>query len=92
MTLTCYCCGERYDRGHYKCCTPPLNMSSQSWLAKHCKNCVPNNEDKLRSHCPKHCTCPKTPVLGTDGFSAFRDTSLAAELEAKRKLQFTGGR
>jgi hypothetical protein len=88
MTLMCYCCGEAYERGQYRCCAPPKNMSSHAWLARHCKQCVPNNPHGSRSHCPRHCTCPKAPVLGSDGFSAFRDTSLVAELERKRKLTF----
>lgn len=85
LTLTCYCCGAQYLRGHYVCCVPPPGMKSDKWLAKHCKKCT---GDPLRSHCPKHCTCPKPIVHGVEGFAAFRDTSVADELEQTRILQF----
>lgn len=87
MTLHCYCCGEAYEKGKYRCCRPPTNMTAASWLAKHCKQCS-GDPTGLRTHCPKHCTCPKAPILTPDGFSAWRDTSLAAELERKRNLEF----
>jgi len=86
VTLTCYCCGTTYLRGHFRCCAPPKNMPSHAWLARFCKNCT-EDPHGVRSHCPRHCTCPKVPILSPDGFSAFRDTSLAAELEAKRALR-----
>lgn len=90
MTLTCYCCGQRYERGKYRCCAAPPNMASHNWLAKHCRQCV--GGDPLRSHCPRHCTCPKQPVLSFEGFSAFKDSSLLAELESKRNLRFDSDR
>ncbi len=85
QTLHCYCCGEPYERGKYRCCAAPPNMSSHAWLASHCRQCT---NDPLRTHCPKHCTCPPAPVLGVEGFSAWRDTSLAAELARKKFLEF----
>jgi hypothetical protein len=87
-TLHCYCCGEPYERGKYRCCAAPPNMASHVWLSKHCRQCVPEGERETRSHCPKHCTCPREPILGIDGFSAWRDTSLAAELARKKFLRF----
>lgn len=55
-TLHCYCCGESYDRGHFRCCSPPAGMASHVWLEKFCHVCG----TPTRGKCPKHCTCPKT--------------------------------
>ena len=55
MTLHCYCCGDQYERGKFKCCAPPAGMASRFWLEKFCYVCG----TETRGKCPKHCTCPK---------------------------------
>ena len=64
MTLTCYCCGESYERGHFRCCAPPTGTPSHVWMGQHCKVCKPTPE---RTRCPRHCTCaarsPTTPPV-----------------------------
>lgn len=56
MTLHCYCCGESYERGHFRCCAAPRNIASHRWLGQYCAVCA---------HCPKHCACaaitPRSP-------------------------------
>ncbi len=52
--LTCYCCGEEYERGKFRCCAPPKGTPSQVWLGQHCGKCRPTPES---TRCPRHCTC-----------------------------------
>jgi hypothetical protein len=63
--FVCYCCGERYLRGHFRCCAPPANMASHVWLGKHCRQCA-DDSTGLRSKCPRHCTCARVPALDGD--------------------------
>lgn len=60
--LYCYCCGEQYKRGHFRCCAAPSGMAKHQWLEKFCHVCG----TQQRGKCPSHCTCPKqerSPVV-----------------------------
>jgi hypothetical protein len=59
-TLTCHCCGTRYDVGKFTCCAPPKGMASHVWLSLSCWA-----EDGCKK-CARHCQCPtKAERLGT---------------------------
>lgn len=51
--LQCYCCGERYERGRYRCCQPPNGMPSHEWAEQWCS---PKNAGGC-GKCPRHCEC-----------------------------------
>jgi len=87
--LTCFCCGTIYEKGHYRCCAPPANVTPAAWLARHCHKCA-GDPKRLRSNCPNHCTCPKEPVSGVENFGAFRESKLAAELAARKAVGASG--
>ena len=72
MTLHCYCCGEPYERGQFRCCAAPANGDSSGWLEKHCHVCA-NDPKRLRTKCPRHCTCPKKPLAGVAGFATLHE-------------------
>lgn len=55
--LTCACCGERYERGHWTCCAPPSGMKSQYWL----ELCHYRFDDGGCGKCPWHCQCDPLP-------------------------------
>jgi len=54
-TLTCYCCGDHYPYGEWRCCAPMGGMASHEWLAKYC---APVKEGGC-GKCPRHCRCPQ---------------------------------
>jgi hypothetical protein len=57
----CVCCGERYERGRFRCCAPPNGMASQVWLSW---TCPPPSHGGCGC-CPRHCACPtKAARLG----------------------------
>jgi hypothetical protein len=52
--LTCYCCGEPYERYRWRCCKAPKGTPPHVWLGMHCTRCAPVPE---QARCPRHCTC-----------------------------------
>lgn len=73
-TLTCYCCGHSYERGHFKCCAPPTGMASHKWLEQFCR--VQLAPGKYCNKCPR-CGCEhrvKPKITGSEiGMSAPQD-------------------
>lgn len=51
--LHCLCCGERYERGRFRCCAPPAGMKPHHWLLQHCKA----KEAGGCGKCARHCVC-----------------------------------
>ncbi len=56
MTLTCYCCGEKYEQGSFTCCAPPRDMKGDEWLQLWCRGCGTHKDHRV---CPRHCKCEK---------------------------------
>lgn len=66
-TLHCYCCGEPYVAGQFRCCATPNGMSSQRWLSLACPM-APDGCGK----CAKHCACPnKAERIGEGPLAKF---------------------
>lgn len=91
VMLRCFCCAQSYERGRYRCCAPPNNMSGAAWLAQHCKACS-NDPTGLRTVCPRHCTCKK-PAGGSVDFGTFVETvkALAQDVPALRLVKSDAG-
>lgn len=51
--LHCYCCGETYPRGRFRCCAAPNGMPSHEWAEQSCTGC---------KRCRRHCGCQGAPV------------------------------
>ena len=54
-TLRCTCCGTGYQRGEWKCCSPPSGMANHEWIEQWCEK-EPGRSQEFR-RCPKHCEC-----------------------------------
>lgn len=59
----CYCCGEIYERGHFRCCAAPSGMASHAWLELRC----PTPNEGGCGKCAKHCRCPSKAQRFGDG-------------------------
>ena len=51
-TLSCQCCGVRYERGKFVCCAPSKGMLSHNWFALSCWG------EGGCGKCVRHCVCP----------------------------------
>lgn len=77
--LVCYCCGVRYVRGYFQCCTRPNGMRKDIWADQWCAPVQLGGCGK----CPKHCECPER----------VRDRPLAEPLkEFMANLELEAGR
>ncbi len=86
MILTCYCCGERYERGMFRCCAPPKGTPSHVWLGQHCTICRPSPE---RTRCPRHCICEvRTPIeRGIRPLAELAEQAAARLLSLRERLR-----
>ncbi len=91
MTLTCYCCGESYERGRYRCCAPPNGLASHVWLGQYCRECA---------KCPKHCLCatkqprqtPLRPPLAELAEQVARKLNIPVQPEPREWLPYRENR
>jgi hypothetical protein len=59
--FTCFCCGEKYRRGEWRCCAPIGGMNPQAWMAKAHRACPTSLvQGPGDTRCAKHCRCPRT--------------------------------
>lgn len=51
--LKCYCCGQDYEKGQFRCCKAPNGMHYSRWRERWCTSC---------KKCPRHCNCVTEPA------------------------------
>ncbi len=79
-TLHCYCCGDAYERGHFKCCAPPSGMASHTWLEQFCVKCG----TPTRRNCPKEAKPPAT-IEQFDNIAKIAERFMNGDPEPERK-------
>lgn len=65
-TFRCFCCGDRYRRGEWKCCAPPNGQNPQAWMSTWHLDCptADSAEGAGKRKCPRHCRCEKLDARG----------------------------
>ncbi len=91
MNLHCYCCGREYERGKFRCCAPPKNMASHSWMGQWCR--VELEPGKFCNKCPRcgceHRTAPKITGLEI-GMSSLADIAPKNRGELRTQIREVG--
>lgn len=85
-TLTCFCCGEKYLQGQWKCCAPRGGQATANWLQEWHDNC-PTGEGPQTStnrRCPRHCRCERVTAGGNLPLPRAKMTPAAAKQFAIR--------
>lgn len=58
--LTCACCGEKYVKGHWKCCAPPGGQTAARYLELWHQDCPTSfSFGPGKRRCPRHCGCAR---------------------------------
>lgn len=65
-TLTCFCCGEKYLQGQWKCCAPRGGQTSANWMQEWHENCPTGEgpQTPANRRCPRHCRCERVTKGG----------------------------
>lgn len=61
ILIRCFCCGERYVRGAWKCCAPPNGQKWAAWSRQWHEDCPTAEmaEGAGKRKCPRHCRCER---------------------------------